>query len=148
MKPHGTSPRGPVASRRLFLKTLAGQASVLLDEISGRPQLRLVDLPELPDELLGQIKPLMLGGLDIIVDDEYVLANKPGQDGAIRLVATDRASLLVFNLFNGILPLADIAARLAETMSWDDERSFGFTRELFLHLVRLGVCVPDNSPDV
>lgn len=148
MKSRGASPRGPVASRRLFLKSLVGQASVLLDEISGRPQLRLADLPQLSDEMLGEIKPLIIEGFEITVDDEYILARKPGQDEDVKLIATDRASLYVFNLFNGIWPIAEIASHLAEFMSWNEETSLGFTKELFLHLVSLGVCVPGNTPDI
>ncbi|MGE5391382.1 MAG: hypothetical protein ACM3PE_10005 [Deltaproteobacteria bacterium] len=148
MKSRRTSSGGPVASRRGFFKSLVGQISALVDELSGLPQLSLADLPQLPDETMAQVKPLIIKEIFITVDDEYIFARKPGKDQDIRLIATDRANLYVFNLFNGILPLAEIAGHLAEYMTWDEEKSFDFTRNLFLDLVRIGVCVPGNSPDL
>jgi hypothetical protein len=143
----GNEPNRPqpgVQNRRKFLRGLMGNAVVMWDEISGIPQLNMAELPELPAETLGQIKPLILAEVKISVGENDVKACLPQGDRELELFPIEPANLFVFNLFNGILCLDDIAAKLADFMDWSKDMSLAHTRGLFLHLVHLGICVPGN----
>ncbi|MBI2877934.1 MAG: hypothetical protein HYY20_13745 [Candidatus Tectomicrobia bacterium] len=140
----GRPGRHVIPSRRSFFKFLAGEVTAFFEELCGRPQLRLADLGQLPDETLAQIMPKVPPGVEILVTEGHIRARCPGKEEPIILFDRNPANTFVFNRFNGLTPLGGIGAELAATLSWDGEHGFAHARSLFLRLVRLGVCVPGN----
>ena len=134
----------PTTNRRRFLRALAGDLLGFADELSGRPQLAMNDLPELTDTALARIVPVISPGVAIVSLSEGVGARYP--DGEIRgpLFESGAIQLFLFNRINGETALGQMAHELAAEFSLSPEASLAQTRELFLCLVRLGVCVPSN----
>ena len=54
------------------------------------------------------------------------------------------ANLAVFNRFNGVNTVGQVASELSAAMGWSQERSFEHVKRLFFRLVRLRVSVPAN----
>lgn len=129
-------------SRREALRQLLARALLTTEELAGRPQLRLRDLEDLPDETLRQVVPRLAPGVEIVVDGGAVKARR--RSGEPPLLLFDRRSeeLLAFNRIDGRRSLGEAAAELARELSWDDQAAWGRVRKLFLHLVHLGVCFP------
>jgi hypothetical protein len=134
-------------SRRAFFRLLADEGCATVEELRGRRQLRLSELPRLPDALLAQIVPVILPGVRIEVTGEVVLGKLPGREEAVELFAyelSESVDSFIFNRFNGQKPIGRISQDLAAAKSLGPEESFGRVREFFLRLVRHGVCAPGN----
>jgi hypothetical protein len=133
-----------IAGRRGFFRLFARESVVALDELRGRPQLRLADLPQLPDATLEQIAPAILEGVTVIPEEQRITARPPACQQAIVLFARDPVPVFIFNRFNGRSTLAQISKELSAQQQWPQEQSFAAVKALFFRLVRLRVCVPAN----
>lgn len=135
---------GSPSGRRTFLRWLAKEGVALVEEARGRPQLQLGDLAGLPDEKLALIVPVIAPGIGIDVTEYQVTAARGEQDARIVLFDCAPETVFIFNQFDGTTSIAQAATELSTAMSLSAEESFTLTRDLFLHLARLGVCVPAN----
>ncbi len=137
----------PSLGRRRFFRWLARESVFQAEEMRGVLQRKIEDIPALPPAELASIVPGIVDGVRILPRDSEVWAAPAGNGReAVKLFGDDRAALSLFNQFNGRTTIGAAAARLGEIMDWPAERSFGVTRAFFLHLVRIGVCVPVNLP--
>jgi hypothetical protein len=135
----------PVTNRRHFLRQFAGETMALIDGLQGKPQCRLVDLWELPNRELAALIPQVCPGVEILTKDGNVCARLPGDGDLLTLFATTEESEFIFNRFNGIHAIGRIVGELGTAMGLSEEESLARVRELFLRLVRMGICVPCNE---
>lgn len=140
--PEGTG--RPTAGRRAFFKLFAAECFALVEEFRGRPQLRLGDLADLPDERLGAIMPMIGDGWEILLGETRVCARERDGDREVTLFERTAPDIFAYNRFNGRNEIEEIARLLAEEMGWDEQRAFGHVRALFLSMLEQGVAVPAN----
>lgn len=114
------------------------------EEMRGRPQLRLADIPKLPDATLAEIIPMVREDVRLDVNQRDVIAYPPERNESIVLFARDSIETVLFNRFDGRTAIRRIAAEAAATMSWSTDEGFARVKRLFLDLVERGVCVPSN----
>ena len=138
------SGRYGTVGRRGFFRSLAGETIAFFEELRGKPQFRLDDLGQFPDEELAQIMPKMRPDVEIIVAEGHISARLPKKGEVIFLFDREPANTFVFNRFNGRTTMRQIGTELAAALSWEEERSFAHVRSFFLRLVHLRVCVPGN----
>jgi len=127
--------------RRWFFRRAVGEVAFLVDELAGRPHLRLNDLAGLPDATLAGIVPILMDGVRIELGDGRVQATLPGGTQALPLFDPTPEATLVFNRF-GHATLGEIAADLTRDLDWTESASFAHVKTFFLRMVTLGVCVP------
>jgi hypothetical protein len=139
--------RDHAAGRRTFFRSFLGDVAVFFDELRGKPQLRLMDLSNLPDHVLSQIKPVISDGTEISLVDGYVAARRKASEKSRNVLELNPENLFVFNRFNGATTIDDIADGLSRAMSWDRQQAFDYTRSVFLRLAQFGTCVPGNPID-
>jgi hypothetical protein len=133
-----------IAGRRRFFRLFERESMVLLDEMRGRPQRRMSDIPQLPEAQVAQLVPAVCRGVDILVDRQCVFARLPGSQNAMALFPTEPVNLFIFNRLNGRMSIGQISEELSESMGWTVEQSFRAVRAMFLRLVESGVCMPTN----
>jgi hypothetical protein len=131
--------------RRAFFQSFVSETLALVDEARGIPQHRLSALGDLPDDILGRLKPLVSAEIEIMVTDHHVAARRKGEEQTTVLFDTTPENTFAFNHFNGSTTVADIGSKLATYMDWDSDRGFAHVRGLFRRLARLGVCLPGNA---
>jgi hypothetical protein len=131
--------------RRLFFRYLARETVVWFEELLGKPNMQLSDLPKLPPEAIAALIPRVCPGVEIIPEEGQVSARLPGASESVVLFPNEEANLLVFNRFNGENTLGQVAGELGAALAWPRERSFAHVKELFFRLVRLKVCLPANT---
>jgi hypothetical protein len=130
--------------RRSFFKSLLGEVITFCEEARGRPQMRLAELDQLPDETLARLMPEVSEDCEVIVEKTEVQGRNRRSGEVLPLFALEPANTITFNRFNGMTPLGDIGHQLAEEMGWEEAEGFAYARNLFLSLARQGVCVPSN----
>jgi hypothetical protein len=134
----------PEDGRRLFFRYLARETVVFVEELGGRRHIKFDDLFKLPPEAIAALIPQICPGVQIVPEDGQVSARLPGASEAVALFPSDEANLAVFNRFNGVNTVGQVASELSAAMEWPQERSFEHVKRLFFRLVRLRVCVPAN----
>jgi hypothetical protein len=132
--------------RRWFFRRIAGEGLALIEELSGRPQLRLDDLGHVPDEAVFALKPMFVPGVTVFADAGRMLGRRPGRD-PVDLYALDDAGTFVLSRFDGWSPLGDVAAELVSARKWSEAEARALARDVFLRLVALGLCAPTNQLD-
>jgi hypothetical protein len=136
-----------VNTRRLFFRQFLGQTVASIEEVAGRPQISLAQLPTLPDDDLGRLMPGLRDDVRVEVQDARVQAWRADRAAAVTLFeAGDAEAVRLFNRFDGHTTLDDIARALALEEGGSAGAAFARARALFLRLVELGVCVPQNAP--
>ena len=131
--------------RRRFFRQFAGEGIALLEELSGKPQLRLNQLSELPDESLFTLKPAFLPGVTVFAEGTRMLGRR-GDGTPVDLYGLDDPGTFVLSRFDGWSPLGEIAAELESARSWSAASARSLAREVFLRLVADGLCAPANPP--
>ncbi|MBZ5510035.1 MAG: hypothetical protein LAN70_02590 [Acidobacteriia bacterium] len=134
-----------MGGRRAFFRWLARESVIQFDELRGRPQLRLSDLPQLPVAQVAALKPGIVPGVEIIPAGDRVLARLPKRTDAVTLFSLHPMQLAIFNRFNGMSTLAEVAESVCAQSGQPPEEVFAATRSLFLRLAALGVCAPVNT---
>lgn len=125
------------------MRAFLSDALSFFEEARGRPQFSLRDIRAMPDQELGALKPMILPGNEILVGDDAIRALK-GRD-EITLFARDPLEEALFNEFNGLRSIAEIARCVAAQVGCAyAEEAFPRARGLFLGLVGAGVCAPSN----
>ncbi len=132
-------------TRRQLLSEAVTWLQVTAEATPERPARRLGDLRTMADAELASIRPRIVPGCAITVDDGWVLAHPAGTGEPIPLTATSGPSLTVFNAINGMTTIAQIARRVATETGWADAEAFAFCRNTILHLVGLRVCIPADK---
>jgi len=129
--------------RRRFFRRIAGDGISFLEELSGRPQLRLGTLSQLPEESLFALKPAFLPGVTVFADGGRMRGRNAGS-GPVDLYALDDPGTFALSRFDGWSPLGEIAAELVAARSWSAPDARALVRQVFLRLVSLGLCAPAN----
>lgn len=132
-------------TRRQLWSALTLELEVYGGKVDGGTAYRLADLGELPDEQLAEVVPEVVPGCEIAVRDGFVWARPSAARKPIQLFPLDSPALTAFNLFNGLTPLGEAGAQLAQRLGWDEARSFAYARGLFLCLVTTGICQPGGE---
>jgi hypothetical protein len=117
-----------------------------LESVRGIPQLFLDDIPDLPDEKLHQIIPVIADDVKLAYADGCVTAARKGQAQATELFPSSSRQTQILNCFDGSRSLGDISQALASQAAGPAERAeiARQVKDLFLRLVGAGVCRPLN----
>jgi hypothetical protein len=134
----------PTIARRGFFRSIVGRVASIVDEARGIPQYSLKDLGSFTDELIAQIKPMILPNVKIIITNDQVNAQREGSEETCFIFQCKCDNTFVFNQFNGQNTIGQISAEFAKVMSWKEEDAFSYTKDFFLKLVRLKICIPGN----
>ena len=131
-------------NRRRFFRLFVRETLVCLEEVAGIRHFKITDLWELSRSELSQMIPQICPGIEILPDGNKVSGRKPGNKEVLPLFDAADAELFVFNRFNGVNTIGQIAEELSADMGFEPEESYARVRTLFLHLARLRVCLPSN----
>ena len=131
--------------RRLFFRYFARETVVWFEDLLGKPNLQLSDLPNLPPEAIAALIPRVCPGVAIIPEEGQVSARLPGATENVLLFPNVEANLFVFNRFNGENTIGQVAGELSAALAWPRERSIAQVKNLFFRLVRLKICLPANT---
>jgi hypothetical protein len=135
--------------RRAFFRGIVGETAAWIEELQGRPQLRMVDVPRLPDEALARVTPVMNSERGSFVHERDVYVAEPGDAKRWRRVKelTPDASR-VAREFDGRRTIAELAEHLRSGASGSAisyEIAFATVKSVFLDLLRAGLCHPANA---
>jgi hypothetical protein len=130
--------------RRDLPRAVLAEAFVILEELRGRPQLRLSTLDDYPEQALKHIEPTVHMGVSFFRADEFIHAVREDGSEAVPLFRSTPVNLLLFSAFDGRTSLQCIADMCVAELGDPPELAFARTKHLFLELVRLGISVPAN----
>jgi hypothetical protein len=131
----------PIARSKLLL-AISEELTAQSRKNEGKRVMQLSDLGTCPDQELKLIIPTILPKSKISIKDGFVCGASSMTGKSYRLFAQESAALTVFNMFNGINTIDTISKTLAQEAGWAEERSFAYTRGVFLSLVMAGLCMP------
>jgi hypothetical protein len=117
------------------------EATVNRKKSEGHVSRKLSDLGSWPDESLYCVVPLPAPGSRVDVQGKYV-SGTPNGGKPILLFESDSPAYFVYNLFDGINNLDEIADALSKKTNWTTEKAFAYTRGVFLSLVIVELCRP------
>jgi hypothetical protein len=132
-------------SRRNFFRSFLGQIISLEEVVRGIPQYNLNDLGNLPDSDLSQIKPMVRPSVEIRTENDHVNGRLKGKQEIFFIFKSELENTILFSQINGQNTIGQISEKLAKILSWEEEAAFSHTKNFFLKLVRLQVCVPANA---
>lgn len=136
-----------VGTRRFFCRSLLSESVGLADEMRGKPQMILQDIPKLPDDAVSKMVPVLSPG------DNYRIENgrlwlRQGQDCSfVEVQQFDDRQLWVINRFDGTRTLGEIVGLFHEYFNADREKAFRQIRVFFEILARHSICQPAGAHD-
>jgi hypothetical protein len=137
--PHGEIHLG--TPRRKFLTGLLREMRAYKEKGDVHRSKKLSDLGNWSDEELYSVIPMIAPDSKWEVNENN-LCGINGSKRRIILFSTQSPAFLVYNLFDGSNALDEIADTLSRQMDWPTEKSFAYSRGVFLSLVTIGLCQP------
>jgi hypothetical protein len=138
--PHKSLPI-PIARSKLF-SAIVNEMTANSEKMEGKRVMQLSDLGICSDEELKPLIPLILPKSKISLKDGHVIGKSAMTGESFRLFPISSLALTVFNMMNGINTMEAISQSLAKELNWGMDRSFTYTRGVFLSLVVAGLCMP------
>lgn len=135
-------------SRRFFLRWLTGQGLAIFEEMRGRPQLALNDLPNLSLDESSRLIPAIFPETEIQTGENQVILQTPGDSVEPLSFSIPSLELSIFNLFNGQNTLLKAAQRISAECGVEEHEALLAAHNLFLRLVAHRICAPANSTNV
>ena len=138
-------PRKPLSipiSRSKLLYAISDEFTAQSQKSDGKRVVQLSDLGNCPDEELKSIIPAILPKSRISIRDGFIYGESSMTGKSYRLFPIGSKALTVFNMFNGINTIDTISQTLSQQTGWAEDRSFAYTRGVFLSLVVAGLSMP------
>lgn len=142
--PFETFPYGEIhvsTPRRKFLSAVMTEIKVYNKSSKDHQGRKLSDLGRWNTDELLCVVPMLIPGSRVEIKQEYICIT-PNGGRPLMLFSLHSPALFVFNLFDGMNTLDEIAEAVSRQNSWSDDKSFAYTRGVFLSLVAVGVCQP------
>lgn len=137
-------PRGEIhiaTPRRRLLSAIMAEVHVYNKKSEGHVGKKLSDLGSWTDEDLLCVTPIFTPGSKFEQKGGFMYGTaSSGRE--ILLFSAASPAMAVFQLFDGVNTLTEIADTLSIKTGWDEEKTFAYTRGVFLSLVTIGLCQP------
>lgn len=130
-------------SRRNFFRQFVGQFLVMKDEVTGKQNIPLNKLHELPDAVTEKIIPVFFK------DTTWELTSKaiilPDINKQLDLEPID---IYIFKNFQRQFSIKKITAMVMQHYELNYEEAFNIVSDLFFKLARCRICHPQESLDI
>lgn len=131
-------------TRRKFFRQLCGETISQVDEIRGKPQLRLCELDQVPDHILREMIPVLNPSSLYRIRDDRILVKNRHSGNWEEFYRLDPSKTFIFSCFNGQHTLDDIAYKLEKRFNHNKETAFNCVKTLFIASARHFICYPDQ----
>ena len=137
-----------MAPRRQFFRLLLSEAIGLVEEIKGKPQMRLSDLDQVPDDVMRQMAPVFNKDCLYRFDDNRLLIKPKETDEFQELYRFNAQEMSILQQFDKQVTLAEIGRRVAQEFGQNEERAYQQVKTLFLMLAKRGLCHPAQAHEL
>lgn len=135
----------PVAPRRSFFRLMLAEAISLAEEVRGRPQRRLSDLDQVPDEVVRQMAPVFNKKRAYSIENDRVLLKQKKTGTYQEIYQLDPQEKFMLHYFDGQHTLEAIGHRVAEKFGQDEETTYQQVKTLFIFLAKHVICFPAQA---
>ena len=135
-------PRGRLPfniTRRQFFKSMLTEVEVRAGTRGGGDGWKLAEVGAWTDAQLSRVVPVVNPGIKIIIMNEFVFGVQPCGKPK-KLFQISSTACRIFNEFDGMANIDEIADTYARSEGWDFQYSFAYVRGVFLTLVLKGIC--------
>ena len=135
----------PVAPRRSFFRLMLAEAMSLAEEVQGRPQMRLSELDQVPDEAMRRMSPVFNETRSYSIENNSVLLQhrKRGTSQIVYQLEANEHYMLQF--FDGQHTLEEIGRFVADKFGQDEETAYQEVKALFIALSKYAICHPAQA---
>ncbi len=137
----------PVAPRRSFFRLMLAEAISLAEEVQGRPQMRLSELAQVPDEVLRRISPVFNATRSYALENNCVLLQHRKRGTSQTVYQLDASEHYVLRFFDGQHTLEEIGRRVADEFGQDEAAAYQKVKALFIALAKYAICHPAQAYD-
>ena len=132
----------PNHTRRSFFKSLVAETISFVEELNGKPQFRLDELKNMPDNVLLEMIPIFNEAIPSKVEDGrlFVRREKNAEFGPCQNLG-DRETYIL-ERFDGGHSIAGIRDELVAEFEIESDTAFAEVRNLFVRLAEAGICRP------
>lgn len=137
--PHKQLPFG--VTRRQFFKSMLTEVEVRSGTREGGEGCKLAELGLWTDAQISRVVPVVNPGMKIMVKNDFVFGIQPGGEEK-KLFKITSTACRIFNEFDGMSNIGDIAEALTFSVGWDRQYCLSYVRGVFLTMVLDGICCP------
>ena len=136
-----------VTHRRGFFKQCLVDMICLVEEFKGRPQMRLSDLDQAPEEVIRTMVPVFNPRRPCITKGNRILLEKDKSGEYEQICEMDRMNADIFHYFGGSMTIDEISREIERRYDLDSHTAYERVRAWFLFLAKRMVCFPAHAHD-
>jgi hypothetical protein len=134
-------------TRRRFFRFFLSETMCLVDEIRGKPQMRLSELDQVPDDVVRKMIPVFGKRCPYRIEGDRLLIEHKKTGLFEEIYHLDPAEMYILPCFDGHHSLEDIGRHLEDRFDQDKEEAYQRVKSLFVVLAKRMVCYPANVHD-
>lgn len=135
----------PVAPRRSFFRLMLAEAMSLAEEVQGKPQMRLSELEQVPDELLRRMSPVFNATRSYAIEDNCVLLQHRKRVTSQTVYQLEANEHYMLRFFDGQHTLEEIGRLVADEFGQDEGTAYQEVKALFIALAKYAICHPSQA---
>lgn len=132
-----------MTTRRGFFKQFIGQVGAIRDDIKGVEKIPLNRLNELPETVVGHIRPVLFPREDWSLEENQIILKKPMKTGQ-KEILLDKLEMEIFQHFKRGTVLKQIAEIISSKENLEYSVSYQKVTSLFFRLAPLRICHPEK----
>ena len=140
-------PESAAGSRRRFFRLMLSEAIGFVEEIRGKPQMRLSELDQVSDEVLRHMCPVFNETSSYCIENNAILLNYQKNETSVEVCRLTPQELAMLRYFDGKHTLEEIGYRVAEEFGDGYEDVYQHVKAVFICLAKHFICFPAHGPD-
>lgn len=134
-------------TRRNFFRHFFWEAYCVAEEVRGKPQMLLSDLPALEDHVIGNMKPVLQKANGYFINKGELLFKDSKMAEPKEVKRFDEYQNFILGWFNGNHTVSEISKAYAVHFKITEQDAFVPVKNLFITLSKYMVCCPAHAHD-
>ena len=136
-----------IAPRRSFFRILLSEAIGLAEELRGKPQMRLSELDQAPDDVVRRMSPVFNENRTYSIENDRVLLKHKKTGTYQEIYRLDFQEKSMLRYFDGQHTLEEIGRYAADEFGQSHEMAYQQAKALFVFLAKHCICFPVQAHD-
>ncbi len=133
--------------RRNFFRQLFSETIGLAEELRGKPQMRLRELEQMPDEVVRRMTPVFNEYRSYLIEDNRVLLKPNKTEAYQEIYRLNPIESYVLRYFDGQHTLERLGQRASDEFGQNNDIVYQQVKALFIVLAKHAICFPVQAHD-
>jgi hypothetical protein len=134
-----------IEGRRNFFRNFLVCAASFVEEINGRPQMRLDELDKLPDEIVCHMVPVFNERHTCRIEGNILFEEDKKNPASLKVCDLDEIRMFIWHCIDGGNDIENIGRKIEERFGLEFDQAYEEAKSFFVFLAKRLICYPASA---